>query len=68
MPVIFILMFTNVFGGAIEGALPPAASGAYVNWLIPGLIAQSPSSAAPPQRPGSPTTSAPAPSTGSGRC
>lgn len=40
MPVIFILMFTNVFGGAVEGALPPAAAGAYVNWLIPGLIAQ----------------------------
>jgi ABC transporter DrrB family efflux protein len=40
MPVIFILMFTNVFGGAIEAALPPAAAGAYVNWLIPGLLAQ----------------------------
>lgn len=40
MPVIFILMFTNVFGGAVEQALPPAAAGAYVNWLIPGLIAQ----------------------------
>lgn len=40
MPVIFILMFTNVFGGAIEAALPPATSGAYVNWLIPGLLAQ----------------------------
>jgi ABC-2 type transport system permease protein/oleandomycin transport system permease protein len=40
MPVIFILMFTNVFGGAVEAALPPAAAGAYVNWLIPGLIAQ----------------------------
>jgi ABC transporter DrrB family efflux protein len=40
MPVIFILMFTNVFGGAIEAVLPPAAAGAYVNWLIPGLLAQ----------------------------
>src|SRR5215216_1856139 len=27
MPVIFIVMFTYVFGGAIQGALPPAASG-----------------------------------------
>jgi ABC transporter DrrB family efflux protein len=40
MPVIFILMFTYVFGGAIQGALPPAAAGRYVNWLLPGLLAQ----------------------------
>jgi ABC transporter DrrB family efflux protein len=40
MPVIFIVMFTFVFGGAIQGALPPAAAGRYVNWLIPGLLAQ----------------------------
>jgi hypothetical protein len=40
MPVIFIVMFTYVFGGAIQGALPPAAAGSYVNWLIPGLLAQ----------------------------
>jgi ABC transporter DrrB family efflux protein len=40
MPVIFILMFTYVFGGAIQGALPPAAAGGYVNWLVPGLLAQ----------------------------
>jgi ABC transporter DrrB family efflux protein len=40
MPVIFILMFTYVFGGAIQGALPHAAAGRYVNWLIPGLLAQ----------------------------
>jgi ABC transporter DrrB family efflux protein len=40
MPVIFILMFTYVFGGAIQDALPPAAAGRYVNWLIPGLLAQ----------------------------
>jgi ABC transporter DrrB family efflux protein len=40
MPVIFILMFTYVFGGAIQGTLPPAAAGNYVNWLIPGLLAQ----------------------------
>ena len=40
MPVIFIVMFTYVFGGAIAGAIPPAAGGRYVNWLIPGLLAQ----------------------------
>jgi ABC transporter DrrB family efflux protein len=40
MPVIFIVMFTYVFGGAVQGALPPAAAGSYVNWLIPGLLAQ----------------------------
>jgi hypothetical protein len=27
MPVIFIVMFTYVFGGAMHGALPPAAAG-----------------------------------------
>src|SRR5215207_8235719 len=40
MPVIFILMFTYDFGGAIQNALPPAAAGRYVNWLLPGLLAQ----------------------------
>jgi ABC transporter DrrB family efflux protein len=40
MPVIFILMFTYVFGGAIQGALPPAAASKYINWLLPGLLAQ----------------------------
>jgi ABC transporter DrrB family efflux protein len=40
MPVIFILMFTYVFGGAMRAALPAAAAGRYVNWLVPGLIAQ----------------------------
>jgi ABC transporter DrrB family efflux protein len=34
------LMFTYVFGGAIQNALPPAAAGRYVNWLLPGLLAQ----------------------------
>jgi ABC-2 type transport system permease protein/oleandomycin transport system permease protein len=40
MPVVFILMFTAVFGGAVQAALPPAAGGKYVNWLVPGLLAQ----------------------------
>jgi len=40
MPVVFIVMFTYVFGGAIGTTIPPAAAGRYVNWLIPGLLAQ----------------------------
>jgi ABC-2 type transport system permease protein/oleandomycin transport system permease protein len=40
LPVVFMLMFAFVFGGAIESALPPAAAGSYVNWLLPGLVAQ----------------------------
>lgn len=40
MPVIFILMFTYVFGGAVTASLPLGAEDAYINWLIPGLIAQ----------------------------
>jgi ABC transporter DrrB family efflux protein len=39
-PIIFMLLFLYVFGGAIEAALPAAAGGAYVNWLIPGILAQ----------------------------
>lgn len=40
-PVVFMLMFLYVFGGAIQPALPPAAHGEYINWLIPGILAQS---------------------------
>ncbi len=39
-PIVFMLLFLYVFGGAIEAALPPAAGGAYVNWLVPGILAQ----------------------------
>jgi ABC transporter DrrB family efflux protein len=39
-PVMFLLLFTYVFGGAIGQAIPPAAAGEYVNWLIPGLLVQ----------------------------
>jgi ABC transporter DrrB family efflux protein len=39
-PVIFMVMFLYVFGGAIQAALPPAADGSYVNWLVPGILAQ----------------------------
>lgn len=40
LPVVFLLMFTYVFGGAIENAIPPGAAGKYINWLLPGLVAQ----------------------------
>jgi len=40
-PITFMLMFLYVFGGALEQALPSAAAGSYVNWLIPGILAQS---------------------------
>ena len=39
-PVMFLLLFNYVFGGAIGQAIPPAAGGKYINWLIPGLIVQ----------------------------
>jgi ABC transporter DrrB family efflux protein len=39
-PVMFLLLFNFVFGGAIGRTLPPAAGGAYINWLMPGLILQ----------------------------
>jgi ABC transporter DrrB family efflux protein len=40
-PVVFMLMFLYVFGGAIQAALPAVARGQYVYWLIPGILAQS---------------------------
>lgn len=39
-PVMFLLLFNYVFGGSIGMALPPAADGQYINWLIPGLLIQ----------------------------
>jgi hypothetical protein len=40
-PVVFMLRFLYVFGGAIQAALPAAANGEYVYWLVPGILAQS---------------------------
>lgn len=40
-PVMFLLLFNYVFGGAISGAGPAAAAGQYINWLIPGILVQS---------------------------
>lgn len=39
-PVMFLLLFNYVFGGAIGVAIPPAAGGSYINWLVPGLLIQ----------------------------
>jgi ABC transporter DrrB family efflux protein len=39
-PVMFLVLFAYVFGGAIEGTLPAAAGGQYLNWLVPGLMIQ----------------------------
>jgi ABC-2 type transport system permease protein/oleandomycin transport system permease protein len=37
-PVIFVLLFRYVFGGAIQGSLPAGQS--YVNFLMPGIFVQ----------------------------
>jgi ABC-2 type transport system permease protein/oleandomycin transport system permease protein len=37
-PVIFVVMFRYVFGGAIEGSLP--AGQTYINYLMPGVFVQ----------------------------
>jgi ABC transporter DrrB family efflux protein len=38
-PVMFVLLFVYVFGGAISGSLPAGVS--YVNFLLPGIFVQS---------------------------
>jgi len=37
-PVMFVLLFTYVFGGAIKASLPPGAK--YINFLLPGILIQ----------------------------
>ncbi len=39
-PVMFLLLFTFVFGGAIGQSIPPEAGGEYINFLLPGLMVQ----------------------------
>lgn len=39
-PVMFLVLFNYVFGGAIGGSIPPAAGGKYLNFLLPGLLVQ----------------------------
>jgi ABC transporter DrrB family efflux protein len=38
-PIMFVLLFVYVFGGAIEGSLPTGVS--YVDFLLPGIFVQS---------------------------
>jgi ABC transporter DrrB family efflux protein len=37
-PIMFVLLFVYVFGGAVKGALPPGVK--YVNFLMPGIFVQ----------------------------
>src|SRR5467141_5027345 len=37
-PIMFLVLFAAVFGGAISKALPPDIS--YLNFLMPGIIVQ----------------------------
>jgi ABC transporter DrrB family efflux protein len=39
-PVMFLLLFNYVFGGSIGRAIPAAAGGKYINYLVPGLLIQ----------------------------
>src|SRR5258708_12581126 len=54
-PVTSMLLFTYVLGGAVGPALPPAAGGSYLNWLVPGLLVPFGHFIAPPTPP-APTT------------
>ena len=38
-PIMFVLLFTYVFGGAIGRSLPPGVS--YIDYLLPGILVQS---------------------------
>ncbi|MDE0446458.1 MAG: ABC transporter permease [Spirochaetaceae bacterium] len=39
-PVMFLILFNYVFGGAVGRAVPAAAGGEYLNWLVPGVLLQ----------------------------
>ena len=39
-PVMFLILFNYVFGGSVGRAIPAAAGGEYLNWLVPGLLLQ----------------------------
>jgi ABC transporter DrrB family efflux protein len=38
-PIMFVLLFTYVFGGAISRSLPPSVP--YIDYLLPGILVQS---------------------------
>lgn len=39
-PVMFLILFNYVFGGAVGRSIPAAAGGDYLNWLLPGVLLQ----------------------------
>lgn len=39
-PIMFLLLFNFVFGGAIGDSIPEVADGNYLNFLLPGLLVQ----------------------------
>jgi ABC-2 type transport system permease protein/oleandomycin transport system permease protein len=39
-PIMFLLLFNYVFGGAIGAAAPTGGSDGYINFLLPGILAQ----------------------------
>jgi len=39
-PIMFLLLFNYVFGGAIGASIPAAAGGNYLDFLLPGLLVQ----------------------------
>lgn len=39
-PVMFLVLFNYVFGGALSFGGPVAEAGSYINWLIPGILVQ----------------------------
>lgn len=39
-PIMFLLLFNYVFGGAIGNTIPDVADGNYLNFLLPGLLVQ----------------------------
>jgi ABC transporter DrrB family efflux protein len=39
-PVMFLVLFNYVFGGAVSQSLPDVVEGRYINFLLPGLMVQ----------------------------
>jgi ABC-2 type transport system permease protein len=39
IPVLLLLLFVGVFGGTLRAGLGSASNGAYINYLLPGIIA-----------------------------
>ena len=65
-PIMFLVLFAAVFGGAISKALPPDVS--YLNFLMPGIIVQTLAFGSTMTAQASATTFRRASSTASGRC